>query len=58
VHKMPEICPECGCDLSAKDPAKHALAHWPLPLTETNSSILARQRFAALMKMAAERGSA
>jgi len=57
VHKMPEICPECGCDLSTKDPAKHALSHWPVPLNEQNSGPLARQRFAALMKMAAKGGS-
>jgi len=58
---MPEpevmICPECGLDLTDRDPWGHALSHWSAILTEQNSSYEARKRQKKLIDWAVEKGT-
>jgi len=50
------ICPECGKDLTGRDPWAHALDHWPERIPNYPETKLARERQALLRKWAEEKG--
>lgn len=50
-----EYCPECGVSLDGRDPADHALTHWPPAIPAALFSELAEQREGALYSLAGVR---
>ena len=42
------LCPECGCDLSTKDPHGHALYHYPQTIDDDPHYEEARRRKALI----------
>jgi len=44
-------CPECGVDLTDRDPVAHALDHWPRDIPDREDTREARRRQKILMEM-------
>jgi len=51
-----QICPECGADLSDRNPYAHSLKHWPDKIPDYPETKLARERQKILREMAKKRG--
>ena len=52
-----DLCPECGADLTDRNPRAHANAHWPETVQNKDLGPEALRRRKALLKMAEKRGS-
>jgi len=52
----PETCPECGVDLTDRDPWAHALDHWPEKIESPKSYPEAVKRQDQLRELAKKRG--
>jgi len=52
----PDVCPECGADLTDRDPYAHALSHWPEKIPDYPETKLARTRQKQLLDLAKKRG--
>jgi len=52
----PETCPECGVDLTDRDPWAHALDHWPEKIPPSEDTERARERQKILRDLAKKRG--
>jgi len=46
-----KCCPECGCDMTGRDPKGHALDHWPADIPVRDDTAEARRRQKILMEM-------
>jgi len=46
-----KTCPECGVDLTGRDPWAHALDHWPADIEPTEKNAEARRRQKILREM-------
>jgi len=54
--ETPETCPECGVDLTNRDPWAHALDHWPEKISNPESFPEAVKRQKYLRDLAKKRG--
>jgi len=46
-----KVCPECGVDLTGRDPKAHAYDHWPPNVKDAELGAEARARRKILMEM-------